>query len=61
MMQSAKMIWRGKPLNEYSRLELIEIIETLGRMGQEINSPENIEARALGRVEMLTRQERRNA
>jgi len=55
------MIWRGKPLNEYSRLELIEIIETLGRMGQEINSPENIEARALGRVEMLTRQERRNA
>jgi hypothetical protein len=61
MMQSAKMIWRGKPLNEYSRLELIEIIETLGRMVQEINSPENIEARALGRVEMLTRQERRNA
>ncbi len=47
--------WRGKPIEDLSREEMIEVINFLANQVRELNSPENLEARALGFVAMLKR------
>jgi hypothetical protein len=47
--------WHGKKVTDLSREELIEIINWLGREYHELMSPDNIHARALGKVEMMKR------
>lgn len=50
--------WRGKPLEELTREELIEAVKILGRFFQSETSPEMARAKALGCVEMMRRGER---
>jgi hypothetical protein len=50
--------WRGRPITELSRDELIEVIDYLAHLHAEKTTPSAIQAMALGRVEMLRRGER---
>ena len=48
-------MWRGNPLTDLSREELIEAIEWLAQALAQFYTPEAVETRALGHVEQVKR------
>ena len=48
------MFWRGKPVEEMTKEELIVALTWCCDQLADLGSPENTRARALGKVEMLT-------
>jgi hypothetical protein len=53
--------WKGKPLEEMSREELIEALSRVGRELQDLHTSEAIEIRALGRVAKIGLDEAKKA
>jgi len=47
--------WMGRPIDELTKEELIEVIEFLARDLARLQTPVAIQASALGRVEMMKR------
>lgn len=54
-MNYSLMSFRGKPVEDMDRDELLEVIEYLGRQYQEQTSPEAIEERAAGKAALFMR------
>lgn len=50
-------LWRGVPLSECSREELLECINFLTERHKDFTTPQAMRANALGRVEMMRRGE----
>ncbi|MDB5612109.1 MAG: hypothetical protein JWP25_9009 [Bradyrhizobium sp.] len=50
--------WNGKPVDNLSRDELIEVIKYLSAEVQNMRQPSEIRALCLGKVEMMKRGER---
>jgi hypothetical protein len=55
MMPDPVVTFKGKRLSEMTREELIGAVETLARLYSESVAPDEIEARSLGRIEMMRR------
>ena len=53
--ESKVHFWKGRPITELSRDELIEVIDSLSRRHAENTTPSAIHAMAIGQVEMLRR------
>ena len=54
-MNYSLMSFRGKPVEDMDRDELLEVIEYLGRQYQEQTLPEAIEERAAGKAALFMR------
>ena len=47
--------WHGKPIEELTRDQLLEVVRYVGGNLAEITTPENIKAMAFGRAELMRR------
>jgi hypothetical protein len=55
MPEPLVIFFKGKRISEMTREELIGAVETLARLYSESLAPDEIEARSLGRIEMMRR------
>lgn len=56
-----KMTWMGRDLDDLSRQELYSVIEYLADEVRLLHRPDEIRARAIGKVEMIKREATRRA
>lgn len=49
--------WRGKPISDCTKEELIDAVMWLGKKYEEFHDPKAVRARALGQIEMMKRGE----